>query len=141
MIVLYLIIAAIVGRYVDIASLLLIPLFTVILIMFIVGVTLLVSALDVFFRDIQYIISVLLMALVWLTPIMYSRNDVDSSLLITIININPMTYYVDLFQKIMYWNIVPSAMDFVICILISIVTLTIGMLVFKHLEKDFAEVL
>ena len=141
MIVIFFIIVAIVGHGVCWEALLLIPVFSIIFIMFLIGATLIVSALDVFFRDIQYIVSVLLMALIWVTPIMYTRNDIDNQLLNTILSINPLTYFVEYFQNILYWKTVPSLLDLLICLLIASATLLIGLVVFNHLEKDFAEVL
>ena len=141
MIIIYFIIVAIVGHGVCWEALLMIPVFTVIFIIFIIGATLIVSALDVFFRDTQYIVSVMLMALIWVTPIMYTRNDIDNSLLNTILAINPLTYFVEYFQKLLYWKTVPGITDMLVCLLIALGFLLVGAIVFKRLEKNFAEVL
>lgn len=108
---------------------------------FVMGLTMLLSALNVFFRDIQYIVTVVLMVLIWLTPIMYVRGDYGNIVFNTILTINPMTYFTDLFQCILYWKAIPTLSTFLICIGISTFFLTVGALVFKHLEKNFAEVL
>ena len=115
--------------------------FILIFVIFMIGFALIVSALDVYFRDVQYILTVLMMALIWMTPIMYTRDSFDSELLSTIISCNPMTYYVEWFHDILYWKCLPDISTVVICLVISVVFFAIGCFVFKKLEKDFAEVL
>ena len=141
MILIFFVIVAITGHGVCWEALLLIPVFTVIFVMFIIGATLIVSSLDVFFRDVQYIVSVLLMALIWITPIMYTRNDVDNPILNTILSANPLTYFVEYFQKLLYWKTIPDIFDLLVCTLIALGFLIVGIIVFRYLEKDFAEVL
>ena len=108
---------------------------------FLIGMALLLSALDVYFRDIQYIVSVILMVLIWMTPIMYVRSDYSDALLNTVLKLNPMTYFIEMFQSVLYWKVVPSLSSFLICGGIAIVSLIVGMIVFRRLEKNFAEVL
>ena len=129
------------GYGVSLYALLYTPILIVLFILFMIGSTLMFSALDVYFRDIQYIISVTLMALIWLTPIMYMRGTFDNPFLETILSYNPMTYYVEFMQSIFYWGTAPELMNILICAGLSIGMFIIGILVFNYLEKDFAEVL
>ena len=141
MLIIFYVIAIITGFGISWETLLLLPVITIVYIAFIIGVTLIVSALDVFFRDIQYIVTVSLMALVWLAPIMYSRSAVDNELLSTLLSINPMTYFIEYYQKLLYWKTVPTFSDLLVCLIISICSVILGVLIFNYLEKDFAEVL
>ena len=139
--VIFLIIIAIVGHGISFEALLLMPLIIIISFIFITGFVMTLSAINVYFRDIQYIVSVIMMAWVWMTPIMYSTDAIDDKLLLTIVSLNPMTPIVELYQDVFYWKMVPSLETLLICIGIALLTLLIGIVVFKHLEKDFAEVL
>ena len=82
-----------------------------------------------------------MMVLIWLAPIMYTRDQFDMPLLEAIIEINPITYFVEAFQSILYWGDVPSLVLFLTCAVIALLFFVVGVFVFKHLEKNFAEVL
>ena len=129
------------GFGLDAQSLLMLIPAIVIYLLFLIGITLLLSALDVYFRDIQYIVSVILMVLIWMTPIMYVRSDYSDPLLNTVLSINPMTYFIEMFQDILYWKVIPSLTSLLICAGLSMGFLVVGIIVFRHLEKNFAEVL
>lgn len=117
------------------------PVAMLIMLGFMLGLSLILSALDAYLRDIQYIITALMMAWIWLTPIMYARGSTESVLLNTILNYNPLTYIFELFQDVLYWKVFPDMWTLGICILISGITLVAGVLIFRRLECDFAEVL
>ena len=122
------------------ALLLLLPCI-IIFVIFLIGAALFLSAINVYFRDVQYIVSVAMMAWIWLTPIMYVRDQFDNAIFNFIIKFNPMTYFIDMFQAILYWKVAPTGITITLCILMAVVSLVVGSLVFKLLEKKFAEVL
>ena len=141
MIVLYAVIAAVMNYRLSIEALFCLPLIIVITFFFIFGFVLMMSAIDVFLRDVQYILSVLMMALVWMTPIMYSSEGIENGLLNTILTLNPLTYVVHLYQSVFYWRSVPSMTDLCVCVICAAVLMIVGVLIFKKLEGSFAEVL
>ena len=129
------------GHGFNFIALLYLPLFVAISFIFILGMTLILSSLNVFARDIQYIVTVLLMAWIWVTPIMYSREMITDELINNLLGLNPLTYIVEGYQEILYWKAAPDLFDIAICVLISVVTLVLGIVIFRHLEASFAEVL
>ena len=141
MILIYAIIVTVLDYGFSIDALLWLPLVIVITFFFILGFVLITSAINVFLRDVQYILSVLMMAWIWMTPIMYSSEGIDSEILVLILKYNPMTYVVSLYQSIFYWKCIPSTTDLLITITCTIVLVVVGIVVFKVLEKNFAEVL
>lgn len=141
MLIIFVIIALVTGFGLDWLLLLTIIPFTLVFVLFVIGLSLILSALDVYFRDIQYIITVALMALIWLTPIMYARDSFDMELLSNIITVNPMTYFVEWFHSILYWKCLPDLTTIIVCLVLSISTFIIGCFVFSRLEDNFAEVL
>ncbi|MBQ3735776.1 MAG: ABC transporter permease [Candidatus Methanomethylophilaceae archaeon] len=136
-----LIIAVALGHPLNAEALLFIPVALLLLMCFILGLLLFLSSLNVFLRDIQYITTVVMLVLVWLTPIMYLWDSFDNGLLTFILDINPLSYFVELFHQILYWGEIPDLYYLGICTLAAFVSLGVGAFVFNKLQYKFAEVL
>jgi ABC-2 type transport system permease protein len=110
----------------------------------VMGVTLLVSALNVFFRDLQHLITIIMMVWFFGTPIIYPLSMVPERFQF-IIKINPMTIYTAYYRNIFYYVKYPEGAGFpnvwetLIALGITIVLFFIGYFVFKKLEPRFAE--
>ncbi len=139
--VIVIIVIAAYGHGFDPVALLFLPVMMILLFMFAFGLTLLMSALNAYLRDLEYIVSVALMIFIWLTPIMYQRDMFDDPLLTTILKLNPMTYFVEGFEQILYSLSVPATFTFLMCVGLAVGTLLVGWIAFHRLEKDFAEVM
>ena len=81
------------------------------------------------------------MAWVWVTPIMYSKDIITDSTILTLLNLNPLTPIVEGYQSILYWKAVPDITTLIVSGAISLIMLAIGAIAYHFLEKDFAEVL
>ena len=104
--------------------------------------TCLVAAIDVYFRDMQFIVSVMSRILVWLSPITYTYMHIESNdLLNWIVGCNPITYYIDLFHDVLYWGATVEYNSIMICVTITCIVTIISIIGFIKLEKRFAEVL
>lgn len=119
-------------------ALLYLPLAMIIEYVFALGLVLVISSCTVYLRDLEQIIGVIMMAWIYLTPIMYDINSIPSSLR-NIILFNPMTPVIENFHEILYYKQIPSSYNLLYSIGVSIVLFLIGFLVFSHLEKGFAE--
>jgi ABC-2 type transport system permease protein len=100
-----LLIALVVFRYdVGPEALLLIPLALVVELVLLVGVGLIVSVLNVYFRDVQHLLELILLAWFWMTPIVYRISFVQGkgSTLFKLYMLNPMTTIVLAFQRGIY---------------------------------------
>lgn len=116
---------------------------------FSVGFSLILSALTVYFRDIQHLYSVLLTLWLYLTPIVYPISVIEGNQwIMTIIRCNPMFYFVDYFRNVMMLGVndplvvnssynLPTLEENLICLAIAVVTLLIGALVFSKAQKKF----
>ena len=118
--------------------LLMLPVMFIILVMFTLGFTMVVSALTVYVRDVQYFLSSISMVFFFMTPMYFTTDSVDG-LLGTIIQINPFTYFVEAFHEIVYYVEMPSLVCIVICVALSLLSFIIGVSVFSKLKKGFAE--
>ena len=106
--------------------------------LFTLGLVLLLSSLDVYFRDFQYMTGILLNALFWATPVMYSVDMLGSKLRLLIL-LNPMTSFISLYQNILYYKVMPSSRQWALAMVLALFALVGGEWVFLKLEKKFAE--
>lgn len=71
--------------------------------MLVVGLSLIVATSNVFYRDIQYIMSVILMLLFYLTPVFYSARNLDARYQ-WVFYLNPMAVLIESYRSILYWG-------------------------------------
>lgn len=134
-------IAATFGHKIEVEALVCFPIVLATFLLFTLGCVLILSSINVFFRDVQYITSVLMMVWIWVTPIMYEREQINDELFKFILTINPVTYFMEAFQKILYQGSIPNASLICTCFLITALLLVASTAIFKFLESDFAETL
>lgn len=103
-----------------------------------ISLTMIVSGLTVYLRDLEHIMAIVTMAWQFLTPVMYSIDMVPEDLL-PIFNLNPMTPIIVAYRDILYYKQVPKLQTLVHGFLFSVVLLIIGWNLFGHLKKHFAE--
>lgn len=133
-------VSIIAGVHYDPLGLLCLPLVMLVEYVFTLGITLIFSALDVYFRDIEHILGILSMAWMFLTPIMYDINIVPESIL-PYFRLNPMTGVVGAYREIMYYGTVPHMGNLALTTVMGIVFFIIGMAVFGRLKRRFSEVM
>lgn len=102
------------------------------------GFTMVMSAVTVYLRDMEYILGIITMAWQFLTPIMYSIEMVPEKLR-WVFRINPMTYVIEAYRDILYYGKVPQLETLLSGTLIGIVVFVIGWFAFAHLQKHFVE--
>lgn len=103
------------------------------------GIGLFLSAIYVFCRDIKYLYSVFLTLWTYLTPVFYKIGRLaDGSLAQQVVKLNPMYYFLRFFRDCMYsgWSEYP-VQDLLILYFFGILSVAIGMLVYKPLKKHF----
>jgi len=118
-------------------SLLLIPFAVLLTAMFILGFTLLVSTLAVFFVDVVEMFSILLSAWFYLTPIIYPVSIIPEQF-VRIVKLNPLYYFLELYHSIIYRGELPSINTIIVATLISVFTLGIGWWLFAKRADEFA---
>ncbi len=105
---------------------------------FTLGIVFILSAVEIYVRDIEHIVNFLISMLFYVTPILYT-NDYVPQKFAFILKINPLSYIIDAYHSIFYYKQVPNFVDLGIIGLISFVVLFFGYLVFDKLQKGFAE--
>lgn len=117
-------------------NLLLAPLLLLFVLMFSMGLGLLLSALAVFFRDIIHIWSVVITAWTYATPLFYPASILPEWMM-TLEAYNPMYHYVQYFRDIALWGNTPGITENLICFGMAAITLLVGIVVFRTLQKKF----
>lgn len=117
-------------------SILLFPIPLFFLLMFCFGVSLILSSLSVYFRDITHLYSVVTLAWMYGTPIFYPLDAVPENV-VRVIKINPMYHYINFFRELTLFGNIPGPNTWFACIASSIVALLIGVLIFNRLQKNF----
>jgi ABC-2 type transport system permease protein len=97
------------------------------------------SAVNIYIRDLEYIVNFLLQMLFYATPILYSMDLFAGSKVGNIIQINPMTIIINSYRNILYWGTIPQIKSLIAVFLGSILLCFIGLNIFRKLSKGFAE--
>lgn len=104
----------------------------------VIGFSLFFSSTNVYFRDIQQLINLLLLLWFFVTPIVYQLEMVPAKLR-AIIKLNPMAPIILLYRSALYKNEMPSALIVGAAVLSALVVFTIGYAIFIRLSASFAK--
>ncbi len=103
-----------------------------------IGFALIVSSITVYFRDLQHFIGVFLQLLFYATPIVYSIDTIPGQFR-WILKLNPMTYIIEGYRNIFYYQQMPNLLQIFAVIVFGIIITIIGYFIFNKLQKRFAE--
>jgi lipopolysaccharide transport system permease protein len=123
-----------------------VPLALLVEIVFILGVTLIFSALNVYFRDIEYLVQSGMVVLFWFTPIFYTmataRERLTASFsprLYTVFLLNPLVGCVDAIRQAILYHSAPEPVSFLVACVVAAAMLVLGVFMFGRLHRDFAD--
>lgn len=97
------------------------------------------SSINVYVRDAEYIINFFISMLFYATPILYSSDMLIGSPIEFLMSLNPMAIIINSYRDIFYYQSMPRIKSLMIIIFGSIILLYLGLMVFRKLEKKFAE--
>jgi len=116
-------------------SLLFLPLALLLTSLFMLGIVLIFSVATVFFRDLSHIIQIAITGFFYLTPIVYHPEILPEQFL-AFIKFNPLFYFIELFHAIIYQANIPDFGAWLLCGLLTFLSLMIGLAVFYFKEND-----
>ncbi|MBR2240716.1 MAG: ABC transporter permease [Clostridia bacterium] len=102
------------------------------------GIAFILSAATVYFRDLEHFVQIILMLMFYATPIVYSSESIPDAFKAIII-FNPMAHIIEGYRDIFYNQVKPDFMALGIVCIVSIILCVIGYLIFRKLQKGFAE--
>ena len=114
------------------------PLIAILQTLFSLGLLFILSAVDVYVRDVEYLMNFLISLLFYATPIVYTVDLFPESVR-WILYLNPMTHFIDAYRSIFYYQTAPSLMSILYISLFAVFFLVFGYMIFRKLEKGFAE--
>lgn len=117
-------------------SLLLLPVVLLLLILFAVGVSLILSAAMVFFRDVQFLWGIFLTVLNFLSPVFYPESIIPARFL-TLYHMNPLYQYLFFMRTIILGGISPTPITYAYCMTASFLALAVGLAVFRKSQSRF----
>jgi lipopolysaccharide transport system permease protein len=118
--------------------LLMFPVILLVYLLFTLSLILLISSLNVYFRDLEHIMGIIIMAWFYLTPIVFTSSMIPAKIKF-IFDYNPMKVITEAFQSIFFYNQIPNLYDLSMVAIFSIVLLNFSFYVFKKLSRNFAE--
>ena len=118
--------------------LILLPFIAIIQFVLTLGIVFALSAINVYIKDTEYLIAFVLNMLFYATPILYESTLFPESIRF-ILYLNPMTQVVEAYRNIFLYHQLPDLGGFIYLVIISFILLGVGILIFRKLEKGFAE--
>ena len=106
--------------------------------LFALGIALITSALTVYLRDLEYILGILAMAWMYLTPILYEVTMIPEQFR-HLIYWNPMTGIILCYKELLYYKRLPELGDLSATFCIGVAFMLIGFVVFQKMQKRFVE--
>ena len=103
-----------------------------------IAISLIVSSISIYIRDLQHLIGVALQLLFYAAPIVYTPESIPEQFK-WILKCNPMTYIISGYRNIFYNQTMIELKPLLILIGCSVVACVIGYIIFNKLQKGFAE--
>ena len=114
------------------------PLIAIIQSMLSLGLLFILSAINVYVRDVEYVVTFFLNLLFYGTPILYQASMFPEKIR-WVLYLNPMAHLIDIYRSIFYYKMMPNLGSVCYILALSFMILIIGYMVFRKLEKGFAE--
>ncbi len=103
-----------------------------------IGIALFSSAITVYFRDVEHILGIVSQAWMYLTPIMYPATIIEGKYAI-LFKINPISAVILAYRDILYYGRVPDMGSLGYSFFCGIFILILGEIIFRKLQRRFAE--
>ncbi|MGD9696624.1 MAG: ABC transporter permease [Thermoleophilia bacterium] len=125
------------------APLITLPLSILLLTGFTVGFGLLMAALNVYFRDMEHILGAIGLPWIFLSPVFYSFDGLqalqDRPWAEALLHYaNPISPFIISVQDALFWGRWPAVSDLAYCAVACAVMLSLGVTVFRRLEREMA---
>lgn len=117
-----------------------IPVIAIIQAILSLGILFITSSINVYIQDLEYIVSFLLNMAFYGTPIVYEISQFASAgTLLKFIELNPMTPIINAYRDVFLYHQWPNPSGLIYVAILGLIILVVGYLIFRKLEKGFAE--
>jgi lipopolysaccharide transport system permease protein len=135
LVVLFVVLAVFGPRHFE--GLLWLPLLIAVQIVMNLGLAYVLSALDVFYRDVEHILGVVLLAWYFLTPVLYPISVANNSTELFLLQLNPMTGVIVGYQRALLDGLPPDWTMLAYSAAVALVLFVVGFAYFRHVKDDF----
>ncbi|MGE5455588.1 MAG: ABC transporter permease [Ignavibacteriales bacterium] len=115
---------------------LLLPYAFMCLLLFTIGVSFVLATISVFLRDMFYIYGIVITIWTYLTPIMYDISMIAPKYQF-FFKLNPLYQYIDFARTIILESQLPTLSNFIWCGTSALITLFIGLFIFRKYQDKF----
>lgn len=119
-------------------SIVFLPILIALQLLFMTGLSLILSALNVYYRDIQHILGNIFTFLFFLCPIIYPATNVPERFRFTL-TLNPISLLIINYQRILLDKTRPPFFDLGVLLIVGLIVFAIGCWVFNRNRDHFAE--
>ena len=116
-----------------------VPVLLVVQVAFTFGVTVFISAVLVFFRDIRHALPIILQLGLFATPVAFSLDVIPASLRVAYSALNPLAPVIDGYRRTVLFGLPPNWQLLVPGAVTAGAALVLGYVVFKRLEPGYAD--
>ena len=102
------------------------------------GLAFIFSAITVYIRDVEYLITIFMQLMFYLCPIVYNPTSIPEKYLVYF-KLNPMFHIISFYRQILYEQKFPNFIAIGNVAIMCFVILFIGYFVFDKIKKGFAE--
>lgn len=107
--------------------------------LFVYSLALILSALNLYYRDIQYLFNLIITLWFYLTPVIYSVDFFPQKYRI-IFQLNPMAVFINAYRQVLLGGDFFKFSSIIIALIISLILYFLARLIFKKLERNFADI-
>jgi lipopolysaccharide transport system permease protein len=131
----------------------LVALFMIVFALFAVGLSMVFSIVNVYFRDLSYLLTIVLQFWFYLTPILYPRELVETQsdklgglagtpiTLLDLYTLNPVEGFIEIFRNLLYDNRLPDLATVLVALGWTLAAFVAGAWMYSKKEKMLAELL
>lgn len=131
----------------------LVVLFMVVFGLFSVGLAMIFSIINVYFRDLSYLLTVVLQFWFYLTPVLYPVELVETQstalggflgtpiTLLDLYTLNPVEGFIEIFRNLLYDNRLPGFSTVIVALVWTVSAIGFGTWIYSKKEKMLAELL
>lgn len=112
------------------------PFFFLCLFIFTMGISLILATMMVYFRDIQFIWSLVTMVWMYATPVFYPESIIPNQYRF-VFKINPLYYIITSLRSCIMYGVSPEPIVYIECFLISVGVLILGSYIFISKQDRF----
>jgi ABC-type polysaccharide/polyol phosphate export permease len=121
-------------------ALALLPILLIIQSLLIIGVSMIVATLNVFYRDVQHIVSVVLTLLFYLTPVFYRSQSVVEKYHV-LYTLSPITALIQAYRAIFFYGVMPPWSALVFSTVSGVFLCVVGLLIYVWRQHEVIDLI